>query len=219
MDEFDGSVKLSNWEREIPIGVNKLLVRSTSIQQTEWIIALVVYTGHETKAQLNTSSVVFKNSRLEKTLNKMIAFLLVVEIARSIQGSVIDKDIDFRDPETGNLAECRNSNLNEELGQVRFILSDKTGTLTSNQMRLQQCSIGGNIFGTFPSDFEVQKLKIFFFSPNFCKTFEFEDNELQERLRQKDKVVVEFWRALSLCHTAIPNVEKEEKNLSKEIAP
>ena len=48
-----------------------------------------MYTGHETKAQLNTSSVVFKNSRLEKTLNKMIAFLLVVEIILSVISAMI----------------------------------------------------------------------------------------------------------------------------------
>ncbi len=42
---------------------------------------------------------------------------------------------------------CSTSNLNEDLGQVQFIFSDKTGTLTCNQMEFHRCSIGGIIYG------------------------------------------------------------------------
>ena len=42
---------------------------------------------------------------------------------------------------------CRNSNLNEDLGRVEYIFSDKTGTLTSNEMQLRQISIKGAIYG------------------------------------------------------------------------
>jgi hypothetical protein len=48
---------------------------------------------------------------------------------------------------TDTPALARTSNLNEELGMVSTILSDKTGTLTCNEMDFFKCSIGGISYG------------------------------------------------------------------------
>ncbi|RHZ18627.1 hypothetical protein DYB26_005541, partial [Aphanomyces astaci] len=54
------------------------------------------------------------------------------------------------DPEMcheGFYAIARTSDLNEDLGQIEYIFSDKTGTLTQNIMEFRKCSIGGIIYG------------------------------------------------------------------------
>lgn len=44
-------------------------------------------------------------------------------------------------------AHARNSNLNEDLGKVEYVFSDKTGTLTSNDMQLRMVNIKGSTYG------------------------------------------------------------------------
>lgn len=47
----------------------------------------------------------------------------------------------YADPEDMNYALVRNSDLIEELGQVEFVFSDKTGTLTQNKMEFKKCHV------------------------------------------------------------------------------
>jgi P-type E1-E2 ATPase len=51
------------------------------------------------------------------------------------------------DEENGFWAVARTSNLNEELGQIQYVFSDKTGTLTCNKMEFKRCSIAGIVYG------------------------------------------------------------------------
>ena len=48
----------------------------------------------------------------------------------------VNWDEGMRDPATGDYALARNTSLIEDLGKVDYIFSDKTGTLTSNEMQL-----------------------------------------------------------------------------------
>jgi P-type E1-E2 ATPase len=50
---------------------------------------------------------------------------------------------DLYHEETKKKMMCRALNITEDLGQIEYIFSDKTGTLTQNKMIFHQCSIGG----------------------------------------------------------------------------
>ncbi|XP_047324539.1 probable phospholipid-transporting ATPase 4 [Impatiens glandulifera] len=84
-----------------------------------------------------------------------ISLYVSIEVVKVLQAIFINQDIHMFDEDTGTPAQARTSNLNEELGQVDTILSDKTGTLTCNQMDFLKCSIAGNVYGTRASEVEL----------------------------------------------------------------
>ncbi|KAL0380544.1 UNVERIFIED_CONTAM: putative phospholipid-transporting ATPase 4 [Sesamum angustifolium] len=88
-----------------------------------------------------------------------ISLYVSIEVVKVLQALFINHDIHMYDHETGTPAQARTSNLNEELGQVDTVLSDKTGTLTCNQMDFLKCSIAGTPYGMRASDVELAAAK------------------------------------------------------------
>ncbi|XP_044496807.1 probable phospholipid-transporting ATPase 4 [Mangifera indica] len=84
-----------------------------------------------------------------------ISLYLSIEVVKFLQAVFINQDMHMYDEESGIPAQARTSNLNEELGQVDTILSDKTGTLTCNQMDFLKCSIAGTAYGVRSSEVEL----------------------------------------------------------------
>jgi magnesium-transporting ATPase (P-type) len=68
-----------------------------------------------------------------------ISLYVIIEFLKLGQGYLINKDVQMYDKETESFANCRNSDLIEELGQVEIVFSDKTGTLTMNKMVFKKC--------------------------------------------------------------------------------
>ena len=54
---------------------------------------------------------------------------------------MVDDLLGLQEPSSGEYAKARNSNLNEDLGKVEYVFSDKTGTLTSNEMQMREIAI------------------------------------------------------------------------------
>jgi magnesium-transporting ATPase (P-type) len=75
-----------------------------------------------------------------------ISLKVTLDAVKYIYALLIDWDMDMVDPETDTPANCNSSALSEDLGQIDYIFSDKTGTLTENVMVFAQCSINHVIF-------------------------------------------------------------------------
>lgn len=110
-------------------------------------------------------------------------------------------------PTTDTPALCRTSSLVEELGQIEYIFSDKTGTLTRNEMEFRQCTIAG-----VPYSDQVDETKR-------GELFTFED--LAANLARGDeqaRIINEFLLLLATCHTVIPE-EKDGKIVFQASSP
>ncbi|GIX82493.1 probable phospholipid-transporting ATPase VA [Caerostris extrusa] len=72
-----------------------------------------------------------------------LSLYVTIEIIKLGQVYFIHTDNNFYDKNFDKKLECRALNITEELGQVEYIFSDKTGTLTENNMVFRRCTIGG----------------------------------------------------------------------------
>ncbi|XP_017562617.1 phospholipid-transporting ATPase 11C isoform X3 [Pygocentrus nattereri] len=118
-----------------------------------------------------------------------VSMYVTVEMQKFLGSFFITWDKDFFDPEIQEGALVNTSDLNEELGQVEYVFTDKTGTLTQNNMEFIECCIDGFQYKNTDSMSELD---------GFCVT----DGPVS-KLQQKAGLEKEelFLRALCLCHT------------------
>ena len=79
-----------------------------------------------------------------------ISLQVTLELIKVIQAYYMnwDEAMHYKDPSMGIdcYALARTSNINEELGQIKYVFSDKTGTLTRNVMEYKKCSVAGVLY-------------------------------------------------------------------------
>lgn len=72
-----------------------------------------------------------------------ISLYVTMEIVKLTQALYISWDRDMYHAESDTPAQAQTCTINEDLGQISFVFSDKTGTLTDNVMEFRKCSVGG----------------------------------------------------------------------------
>jgi magnesium-transporting ATPase (P-type) len=76
-----------------------------------------------------------------------ISFYVSIELIKLAIQTMISSDREMYSVQDDQKSLARSRGLCEELGQVSYIFSDKTGTLTQNLMEFKKCSIGGVVYG------------------------------------------------------------------------
>lgn len=119
-----------------------------------------------------------------------ISLQVTLELVRFLQAIFINMDKEMYHEESNTPAMARTSNLNEELGMVKYIFSDKTGTLTRNVMEFKKLSVAKNIYGVEETP---------------------EQSRIVQKILEKHTsaaLIQEFLTLLAVCHTVIP--EKDD---------
>ncbi|KAH9160413.1 hypothetical protein LEN26_001860 [Aphanomyces euteiches] len=260
MFEWSGYVDLN--DENLPASIDNLLLRGCDLCSSEWTVAMVLYTGPETKIALNASDGEKKNKRslVERSLDSFFVIVLVVlftislycslgsqhwsttndfyldpeylygdgdstsdyiflsyvilfnnliplsmyvtmEGIRFVHARYMENDLAMYDEKTDTPCEARNSNINEDLGQIQYIFSDKTGTLTRNEMVFAKCTVAGLKY----NDMDLDKTS----RPGT----RFNDSRLLHRLNNQHgsaNDIHEFLTLLMICNTAMPQMDDGE---------
>uniref|UniRef100_A0A8C1Z8P4 Phospholipid-transporting ATPase n=1 Tax=Cyprinus carpio TaxID=7962 RepID=A0A8C1Z8P4_CYPCA len=245
--DFTGTLRLDN-HNPVPLGPDQVLLRGAQLRNTQWVVGIVVYTGHDSKLMQNSTKAPLKRSNVERVTNMQIlvlfgillvmalvssigaaiwnkqhtdeacwylsrdislnfwynlltfiilynnlipiSLLVTLEVVKFTQALFINWDVEMYYAETDTPAMARTSNLNEELGQVKYLFSDKTGTLTCNIMHFKKCTIAGITYGHNSTEFD---------DPALIQNI--------EKNHPTSPQICEFLTMMAVCHTVVPERE------------
>lgn len=142
-----------------------------------------------------------------------ISLYITMELVRLGQSYFMIEDGEMFDSSSGSRFQCRSLNINEDLGQIRYIFSDKTGTLTENKMEFQRASLYGKDYGD-PSRMSSHPVQRGIVGRRWKLKSEINvDPELvallhKEVVGQERIAAHEFFITLAACNTVIPITTK-----------
>ena len=264
---FEGALTIENNIKE-PLNLENTIWASTVIA-SQGVIGIVIYTGKESRARMNSSTPKLKIGVLDDELNKsnvylfiimlilsllltalkgiylswstffiffkfIILFCAIIPIALRVNLDVSKTWFSYTINRDESIPEtiARNSTIPEELGRISYVFSDKTGTLTKNEMIFKKISMSIEQFGegNFNELKEILEdecskndaplLDIYNFLKNEKNNEdnenEINDNEISKKKRTKfrrnrNKVIRDTITAMLLCNNVTPIIDDIDK--------
>lgn len=87
-----------------------------------------------------------------------ISLYISMELVRVGQAYFMIRDTGMYDEASNSRFQCRALNINEDLGQIKYVFSDKTGTLTENKMEFRSASIWGVDYSGATADLQSDQV-------------------------------------------------------------
>ncbi|CAE7072861.1 unnamed protein product [Rhizoctonia solani] len=173
-----------------------------------------------------------------------ISLYISIEIVKTIQAYFISQDKDMYYAPLDAACVPKTWNISDDLGQIAYIFSDKTGTLTQNIMEFMKCSIAGVRYGegiteamkgaakrrsseapVLSDEEELERMntlkiemtttlerafknkwfrrdKLTMVSPHMAR-------DLVATNTPQRQAIIDFFRALAVCHTVLPDLPDE----------
>nr|KJB27655.1 hypothetical protein B456_005G003800 [Gossypium raimondii]KJB27656.1 hypothetical protein B456_005G003800 [Gossypium raimondii]KJB27657.1 hypothetical protein B456_005G003800 [Gossypium raimondii]KJB27658.1 hypothetical protein B456_005G003800 [Gossypium raimondii] len=147
-----------------------------------------------------------------------ISLYITMELVRLGQSYFMIEDKHMYCSNSGSRFQCRSLNINEDLGQIRYVFSDKTGTLTENKMEFRKASVYGKDYRSSNlTDDSVQDNSITDAAVPSRWKLKSEisvDSELMDLLHKDlagdERIAAHlFFLTLAACNTVIPIVSQD----------
>ncbi|KAI9547073.1 putative phospholipid-transporting ATPase IH [Dissostichus eleginoides] len=135
-----------------------------------------------------------------------VSMYVTVEMQKFLGSYFITWDEEMFDEELGEGAQVNTSDLNEELGQVEYVFTDKTGTLTENNMEFIECCVDGNVY--IPHAICNGQIL------SAASSIDMIDSSPGGYRREHEDL---FFRALCLCHTVQVKEEETVESIKRGI--
>ena len=254
-----------------PLNLENTMWASTVVASQK-IIGIIIYTGKETRAQMNSSTPKYKFGVLDKELNRLNMYLAVImfvlslvliilkgfnilvfikfiilfcaiipialrvnmDVSKTWFSYVITKDEKIK----GTIA--RNSTIPEELGRIAYVFSDKTGTLTKNEMVFKNIATESEIFDqeSFNDLKDILSDECNLYDAplmdvvNYNNSLENNDNEIidtnssnipkvktmKRKRRERSKLIRDLITSMVLCNNVTPTDNGFQASSPDEIA-
>lgn len=236
----------------VPLGIDNTAWANTVLASNTTTLAVIIYTGKQTRSAMSTTQSRSKTGLLENEINTLTKILCVMtlslsiilvalegfepsnkkpwyvaimiylilfstiipislrvnlDMGKSVYAYFIERDRGIPD------TVVRTSTIPEDLGRIEYLLSDKTGTLTQNEMRLKKIHVGtvsyageameevstyvNQMFAHDAADLDVDSKRVASMNGNIQRS----RREIGTRVR--DLVV-----SLAVCHNVTPSTEE-----------
>lgn len=250
----------------LPLTLDQVIYRGSTIRNTSRTIGIVINTGEECKIRMNAKRETSpKKPALESVTNNIVIFLMMyvlisssaatvayvvwkgaqeryawylsntaipfadifvgfiimfnnviplslyvgLEAIKLGQMSLISGDLEMYHDETDSPAGVNTTNNLDDLGQINYIFSDKTGTLTENIMKLRMVSIGGTSWlHSMDADNEMNGSPV--------TTSDLSTEEMLDYVRSRPETPLAakirgYILAMALCHTCLPERTEDDR--------
>ena len=284
---------------KIYFDISNCLLRGGVLKNVNYIYGIVIYTGKDTKIMMNINKGYQKLSNIDKLLNFIVLYLVIISLILAIIMAVIGihKTSTYRNTMYYALYKTEDSGdrvlegvrtslsffnifaslipisimivlevvktlqtvllsfeegyavgdekskflslkLHENLGNIKYIFTDKTGTLTKNEMEFKGCSIFTRLYAQnennitlydtaidtttitkqrtiFSKDFNVQRLKESLLNDEYLEI----NSESKEcYYKSLNEVTLDFFVNIALNHNVLVNVNSDNNDNSGEIS-
>ncbi|KAH8497567.1 hypothetical protein H0E87_020018 [Populus deltoides] len=149
-----------------------------------------------------------------------ISLYISMELIRVGQAYLMIRDTQMYDEASNSRFQCRALNINEDLGQIKYVFSDKTGTLTENKMEFQCASVWGTDYSDGKVSTQNQQVRYSVkvegrnVRPKMSVKVDPQLLELSKSGRDTEeaKHVHDFFLALAACNTIVPLIVDDKSD-------